>query len=611
MPATALATCEIYGTIYDVFGQPAAGATIGVMSVYKNGALILSQTKETTTDVDGYFTLDLPRDSVAVLYANAPGLNLSCLGTPTAIPDADSAELSTIISDVDLWTEVPVVIPGSGASIGAPITGGTAQSVLFVDAAGAFGQDFANFRWDAAANRLILSDAGVEDFGGHINSTSNSDQPALVGCNYAPTTTEPLWLMKQSLESNRNTLNGMLFSQLTLISDPVQGAGRLKPQDGFGHRYEFQADTDVTAHRICLLDMFWTTVAESTRTSALAVSLCNNGSTTLECLRVTPLGVVLPADPTVAMHAVTKQYVDNKPSGGSPAGTGAEIQYRASATTFGAAPGSSIGVSTNFPGTPRAQFTGVVKVLADPSTFAGILELSDRGGGVYMAVSQINNTVPVFSAFQAIHSAANPGILYFGRGTGGFGAPDCARIINFYTGATGQEDTRRLYISKNGSVHVNEQSIVDSTYALTVNSGLGGSFANALQVNGFADFGTAGQGFQVGTLGRLGIGMASGESTSRIQISASGGIYNAIYISDLTAYYGGIQLNSPYAGSGDIGLYFYTNGNFNFAAAGASQAQVKVTANGLELWDGAASQPVKIGAAGSGPGGTGRALYIS
>jgi hypothetical protein len=117
MPATALATCEVYGTIYDVFGQPAAGATIGVMAVYKNNALILAKTKEVQTDIDGYFTMDLPRDSVAVLYANAPGLNISCLGTPTAIPDADSAELTTIISDVDLWTEVPVAVPiGAGVS---------------------------------------------------------------------------------------------------------------------------------------------------------------------------------------------------------------------------------------------------------------------------------------------------------------------------------------------------------------------------------------------------------------------------------------------------------------------------------------------------------------
>src|SRR4249919_1897576 len=117
MPATALATCEIYGTIYDVFGQPVAGAVVGVMAIYKNGALVLASTREVITDADGYFTMDLPRDSVAVLYANTPGLNISCLGTPTAIPDADAAELTSIIGDFDLWEQVPVAIPiGAGVS---------------------------------------------------------------------------------------------------------------------------------------------------------------------------------------------------------------------------------------------------------------------------------------------------------------------------------------------------------------------------------------------------------------------------------------------------------------------------------------------------------------
>jgi hypothetical protein len=117
MPTAALATCQLYGTIYDVFGQPVAGAIVGVMAVYKNGSLILSRTKEVETDVDGYFTLDLPRDSVAVLYANTPGLNISCLGSPTAIPDADQAELASIVGDFELWDQVPVAIPiGAGVS---------------------------------------------------------------------------------------------------------------------------------------------------------------------------------------------------------------------------------------------------------------------------------------------------------------------------------------------------------------------------------------------------------------------------------------------------------------------------------------------------------------
>jgi hypothetical protein len=315
--------------------------------------------------------------------------------------------------------------------------------------------------------------------------------------------------------------------------------------------------------------------------------------------------LTLYADPTQPMHAATKQYVDNKPSGGSPGGTAAEIQYRASATTFAAAPGSDIGTSTNWPGTPRAIFNGVLKVMANASTFYGVLELSDRGGGVYMAVSQINNTIPPFSAFQAIHTTANPGILYFGRGTGGFGAPDCARIINFYTGATGQEDTRRLYISKNGSVHVNEQTVVDSTYALTTSAGLGGSFANAFLANGPCELGSAGgnTGFCVGSLGRVGFGCAAGGSTERLTISVAGGVSNAILISDLATYAVGIGLTG---GVFSIG----TNATIAFSGANAAQPQLKLTSLGVEIWDGAASKQIKIGAAGTGPGGVGRMLYV-
>jgi hypothetical protein len=154
MPATALATCEIFGTIYDVFGEPAAGATIGVMAVYKNGALILAKTKEVQTDLDGYFTMDLPRDSVAVLYANTPGLNISCLGSPTAIPDADAAELASIVSDVDIWNEVPVAIP-IGAGV-ASFNGRRGDVVLLAsDVTGALGYTPADAA--ALAGYLLLA----------------------------------------------------------------------------------------------------------------------------------------------------------------------------------------------------------------------------------------------------------------------------------------------------------------------------------------------------------------------------------------------------------------------------------------------------------------------
>lgn len=477
MPATTLATCEVYGTIYDVFGQPVQGAVVGVMSVYKNGALVLARTQEVSTDVDGYFTMDLPRDSVAVLYANTPGLNISCLGTPTAIPDADFAELTSIIGDFNLWDQVPVVVPGAGASIGMPVGGGTPQSVLFVDAAGKLGQDPTDFRYDAAANRLHLRAASIEDMGGKLSVTATDGGPAAVFTCFAPTPTETIFLLKQAPEATRNTVNGTLFSQLTLISDPVQGPGKLPPQDGFGQRLEFQADTDATAHRVCLIDMFWTTVAEATRTSALVISLCNNGSTASEYLRITPAGVVLPAPPTLPMHATTRQYVDAAiaaipPSGAHPAGTGTEIQYRSSATTLGAVPSVVTG--------------SAVRLLGDLEV-DGNYAMASSASGTYFTVPDLANAVPPVSIFYAINNAANSRYVYFGRGDDGFGPRKVPRFMSFYTGPTGDESLRRMYLSPAGSFVINIQALGDQVAALTVNAAGNTTFAKAFQCNGVGE----------------------------------------------------------------------------------------------------------------------------
>jgi hypothetical protein len=119
MPATALATCEIFGTIYDAFGQPAAGAKVGVMAVYKDGVLILQATREVESDAAGFFTMTLPRSSMAVFYANTPGLNISCLGTAVAVPDADSTDLAGLLDFVPYVVEVlpPLVLHNNTLSI--------------------------------------------------------------------------------------------------------------------------------------------------------------------------------------------------------------------------------------------------------------------------------------------------------------------------------------------------------------------------------------------------------------------------------------------------------------------------------------------------------------
>jgi hypothetical protein len=117
MPATALATCEIFGTIYDAFGQPAAGVRIGVLAVYKNETLILDSTREVTTDENGYFTIPLPRLSTAVLYASVAGLNISCSGTSISIPDSDVAELSTLLSMGPFVAIPPLVYAGNNLSL--------------------------------------------------------------------------------------------------------------------------------------------------------------------------------------------------------------------------------------------------------------------------------------------------------------------------------------------------------------------------------------------------------------------------------------------------------------------------------------------------------------
>jgi hypothetical protein len=93
MPATALATCQVYGTVFDAFGEPAADVKISVLGVYKDGALLLGNTREVTSDEAGFFEMPLPRDSTALIYANTFGFNLHCNGTPYYIPDVDTFEL--------------------------------------------------------------------------------------------------------------------------------------------------------------------------------------------------------------------------------------------------------------------------------------------------------------------------------------------------------------------------------------------------------------------------------------------------------------------------------------------------------------------------------------
>jgi hypothetical protein len=125
-PVTAaqIQTCTISGTVYQSNGQPFVGAKIVVHRVRagsQSGPLLSAVPQTHLTNSQGAFSFLLPRDSWAWIEAPIEGLFIAG-GVPVYIPNAGSAELRTLPSNVKLPQQVPVAIltpqsvldPGAG-----------------------------------------------------------------------------------------------------------------------------------------------------------------------------------------------------------------------------------------------------------------------------------------------------------------------------------------------------------------------------------------------------------------------------------------------------------------------------------------------------------------
>lgn len=114
--AQSLDMCTVTGRVFLSNGSAAAGKVIRVVKVIKSGALVAGAATTATTESDGDFTLSIPQDSIAYLYAEVVGLNTrGAAGVPLAIPAASSATLTTLVASSGL----PSVLPfASAAGVG-------------------------------------------------------------------------------------------------------------------------------------------------------------------------------------------------------------------------------------------------------------------------------------------------------------------------------------------------------------------------------------------------------------------------------------------------------------------------------------------------------------
>jgi hypothetical protein len=124
-----MAVCTIIGTLIQVDGStPAAGVSLVVKRVLKDGVLISTGNQSVLSDEDGLVSFTLPRDSVAYLSGPVEGFNVAD-GVAIAIPDAATANLE------DLAPSVSVTV--SGVTYGQLATLQTAFDALVAGAPGA------------------------------------------------------------------------------------------------------------------------------------------------------------------------------------------------------------------------------------------------------------------------------------------------------------------------------------------------------------------------------------------------------------------------------------------------------------------------------------------
>jgi len=94
---TPMDTCIVYGYLYNYDLSPAAGDSITVNRIVKDGITFITRQATFYSDSTGYIEIPLPQGCTAYLYGAVPGLNQYIgQGTPLAIPDTASALLATL-----------------------------------------------------------------------------------------------------------------------------------------------------------------------------------------------------------------------------------------------------------------------------------------------------------------------------------------------------------------------------------------------------------------------------------------------------------------------------------------------------------------------------------
>lgn len=334
-------------------------------------------------------------------------------------------------------------------------------------------------------------------------------------------------------------------------------------------------------------------------------------------------------------------------SGGTPAGSGTEIQYR-NAGAFGAVAGSSWDLTTL--GLPKSSvisttanqltvgYDATYKITLDVSS-AGVLTLAGyKPSGSNVAAGAAYLDVPVSTG------NATPGSLLLRSTVAGSSGSVAQTLLDTLTVTNDSvaigSGAYKLTITSNSATRIVSFSSDQYLYFYGVGSGAIRVWFGGSQ---YYDLGVTTAQFMHGSL-RIGAGssnMLSRSATDPILQNGAtstdpfwitgvagipGSINNARHALDVNLSLGGggvpasgivtggnagrlnVYLRAGAAGSG--GAAAGSDGAFRVLDASGNILWATYQAGTSHLWDGAALREIKIGANGTGPGGVGRAIYL-
>jgi hypothetical protein len=614
MPAT-LATCEVYGTIHDVFAQPVQGAVVGVMAVYKQGALVLSRTREVETDVDGYFTLELPRgpECVAILYANTPGLNISALGTPTAIPDADSAELTSIIGDFNLWDQVPVAIPiGAGVS---SFNGRRGDVVLLSsDVTGALGYtpadaaalaDYVPLAGGVMAGFLTLSGNPLSTF--HAATKNYVDQEIIDAVAAIP----PSGVSSVNGRTGDVVLTGadvssaLGYTPVNKAGDTMAGALILSadPLVNLEAATKHYVDIQIAAGGVnTAADYLWTgkhefagpspAVRANTYATRVGGFMSFNSDSTISMNATSaggqmqfngPSGSAFRIDATSAKITHNGQIILSLTS--LPAG-GASVIFQCFDNSFIQRAHYFLNDSgRHFFNAPSIVDTGnaAVTIYADDthgSTYGYALQCNGAaiftGAVTLPSAAPVNATDAASKAYVDAHSAGvDLAANYNWTGLHTWTSPGAIRVGPAPAASGG------IRLSDGAAGSIVAHSVAGSADVELIRLG---ATSGQIEIGGAA---ADGQNMAVSSYGRVGLGLNASGSSTRLQIAVWNSISTAIYMTDTISTGGGMTLVSPTVNGGtDYGQILFAQHDILFSVGSASQGVRIVNGYGLKLHSG-------------------------